>query len=388
MNIAFDAKRAYGNRTGLGNYSRGLIAALAEYYPEHAYYLMTPRVTGLFKPSGDARIIPVEPKKFPSTWFRSLWRSHWVKSDLARLNIGLYHGLSHEIPLGISKTSVKSVVTIHDLIFERFPGLYSSVDVRVYRSKFRYACENADRIIAISEQTRRDIVEFYQIAEDKIRVCYQSCDAAFGVRLSDDQLLAIRKKYQLPERFFLSVGALSERKNVLNTLKALRIARLSGLEVPLVIVGRGHEYKKLYQYAADHDLSRLTRFLSYEPGASRELNNSTDDLVALYQLSSGLIYTSIFEGFGIPILEAFNCHTPVIASNVSCMPETGADAALYVDPGSPEELAEAMRLLLTDENKVADCIEKGIRQARKFTPSRSARSVMEVYRELAPEINC
>src|SRR6185503_6123802 len=112
------------------------------------------------------------------------WRSSWVKKDLKKLKIDIYHGLSHEIPIGIHKTGIKSVVTIHDLIHERFPEQYSFVDVRIYRKKFRNACIHADKVIAISEQTKKDIIEFYKIPGNKITVCYQSCNPAFGEMVS------------------------------------------------------------------------------------------------------------------------------------------------------------------------------------------------------------
>ena len=163
MKIGFEAKRAFTNGTGLGHYSRTLISSLAKYFVEDDYYLFTPKQTNLFKIDSIENIKTIIPTHFPASIFRSAWRSSWVKKDLVKLGIDIYHGLSHEIPFGIQNTSVKSVVTMHDLIFERNPEQYNPIDVKIYRKKFKYACVNANHIIAISHQTKNDLIDFYNI---------------------------------------------------------------------------------------------------------------------------------------------------------------------------------------------------------------------------------
>ena len=242
MNIGFDAKRAYHNQTGLGHYSRTLIHSLARYYPGHEYFLFNPKASSVFQLE-EENIHEILPQTFPSTLFRSAWRSSWVKKDLKKLKIGLYHGLSHEIPIGIQKTGIRSVVTIHDLIHERFPEQYHPVDVRIYRKKFRYACQHADKVIAISKQTKKDIIEFYKIPENKITVCYQSCNPAFGEQTGDTQKKIVQIKYSLPPKFFLHVASIIERKNLMNICKAVFLLR-NELDIPLVVIGDGDKYKQ------------------------------------------------------------------------------------------------------------------------------------------------
>ena len=186
MNIGFDAKRAYHNRTGLGHYSRTLVNSLSQYYPEHQYYLFNPKPSSLFKIDGN-NIHEVLPQNFAGKLFPSAWRSSWVKKDLQRIGIDLYHGLSHEIPIGIQHTGIKSVVTIHDLVHERYPEQYNPVDIKIYTKKFRNACEHAHKVIATSRQTKEDIIEFYKTPEEKIVVCYQSCNPAFGKTISEEE---------------------------------------------------------------------------------------------------------------------------------------------------------------------------------------------------------
>src|SRR5437762_7248059 len=261
MNIGFDAKRAYYNKTGLGHYSRTLIHSLAEFYPDNEYYLFNPKKSPLFKFEED-NVHEFLPNGFPSALFTSAWRSSWVKKDIKKLRIDLYHGLSHEIPIGIRETRIKSVVTIHDLIHERFPEQYNPIDVKIYRKKFRYACEHSHRVIAISEQTKKDVIDYYKIPASKIEVCYQSCNPAFGKQVSEEEKKTIKQKYNLPGKFFLHVGSIIERKNLLNICKAVYILR-NEIQIPLVVIGDGGKYKETVKdFVKQNHLEDKVIFLS------------------------------------------------------------------------------------------------------------------------------
>lgn len=381
MNIGFDAKRAYQNSTGLGHYSRTLITSLANYYPEHEYYLFAPKLTNTFHTTSFANVHPVAPHDFPGSAFTSLWRSNWVKKDLLKNKIDIYHGLSHEIPVNISGRGIKSVVTIHDLIFERYPGQYNPFDIFIYRKKFRYACKHADKIIAISNQTKQDIIDFYKIPEEKITVCYQSCNPAFSERISETQKEAVRDLYQLPEKFYLYVGSVIERKNLLLICKALQLLDNS---LPLVVIGKGGAYKtEVKKFLAANHLEDKVIFLSEKDTALASPDfQSAKDFPAIYQQAIAMIYPSIFEGFGIPVLEAMCSRLPVITSNVSCMPETGGDAALYINPHNEKELAAAMEAIASDNHLVKKLIEKGNLHCTSFTQQKCAAAVMEVYKKI------
>jgi len=382
MNIGFDAKRAFHNQTGLGYYSRTLIHSLAKFYPEHQYYLFNPKRSSLFQ-FDEENIREIVPGHFPSTLFTSAWRSSWVKNDLKRLKIDLYHGLSHEIPIGIKKTNVKSVVTIHDLIHERYPAQYNPVDVRIYSKKFRYACQHADKIIAVSEQTKRDIIEFYKTPPEKVVVTWQSCSPSFGEILSDAQKKIIRLKYELPPKFFLYLGSIVERKNLLNICKAVFILRNEST-APLVVVGDGGKYKQqVKDFIKQNDLEKKIIFLSERSFAvSSKTFQNGEDLPAIYQTATALIYPSFFEGFGLPVLEALWSGLPVITSNVSSLPEVGGDAVYYVNPQSAEEIAEGMKKICNDDQFANDLKQKGLLQAKKFSPENCAKAVNNVYKEV------
>ena len=382
MNIGFDAKRAYHNGTGLGHYSRTLMSSLSEYYPEHEYYLFNPKSSDRFSLQGN-NIHEVRPQNFPSTLFRSAWRSSWVKKDLKKYKIDLYHGLSHEIPLGIDKTGIKSVVTIHDLVHERYPEQYNPVDVRIYSRKFRYACEHAEKVIAISEQTKKDIIDFYKTPEEKIAVCYQSCNPAFGKEVSEQEKERVKKMYGLPDKFFLYVGSIIERKNLLNICKAMFLLR-NETDIPLVAIGDGTRYKQqVKDYIMQNGLGKRVILLSENPSAkSSKPFQSAADFPAIYQSAIAMIYPSFFEGFGIPVLEALWSRLPVITSNVSCLPEAGGEGAYYVNPGSAEEIAEGMKRVYSDKELVATMKEKGWQHAQHFTQQKCAERVMNVYKSL------
>lgn len=381
MNIGFDAKRAYQNSTGLGHYSRTLISSLAEFFPENNYYLFAPKITHTFNTTGFTNIHPVSPVHFPASLFKSMWRSNWVKKDLLQQHIDIYHGLSHEIPLGIANTRVRSVVTIHDLIFERYPEQYSAIDRVIYRKKFKYACNHADKIIAISRQTKQDIVDFYKIPEEKITVCYQSCNPAFNEIISEEKKEAIRQSYNLPAAFYLYVGSVIERKNLMLVCKAMKQLNTA---LPLVVIGDGSVYKqKVKRYIGENGLTDRVIFLSENQSAkSSESYQSSVDFPAIYQMATAMIYPSIFEGFGIPVLEALCSRLPVITSDVSCLPEAGGNAALYIDPENESELAEAMYAVANDMDLRNNMIEKGISHSLNFTQQKCAEGVMNVYKTM------
>ena len=382
MNIGFDAKRAYHNGTGLGHYSRTLIRSLAEYFPQHEYFLFNPKPSELFHLNGK-NIHEVLPSNLLHKTLSSVWRSTWIKNDLEKTDIDIYHGLSNEIPLDIQKTDIRSVVTIHDVIFERFPAQYSKIDVEIYKRKFKYACDHADRVIAISEQTKKDIMEFYNTPEKKITVCYQSCNPAFGQTVSEKAKQLVKEKYSLPGQYFLYVGSIIERKNLLGICKAIYLLR-NDLTIPLVVIGDGTKYKQqVKDFIKQNGLEKQIIFLSEDPLAKVASSFlKAEDFPAIYQSAIAMIYPSFFEGFGIPVLEALWSRLPVITSNTSCLPEAGGDGAYYVDPNSSEEIAEGMKTIFADGSFTEALKEKGWQHAQNFTQQKCAANVMGVYESL------
>jgi len=378
MNIGFDAKRAYHNETGLGHYSRTLIKSLAAFYPYNNYFLYNPKAGSAYQLS-TKNVFEIKPKTIFNKFFSAAWRINGVKKGLIQNKIDLYHGLSHEIPFGLQSTGIKSVVTIHDLIHRRHPEQYNAIDVKIYDRKFRYACNHADRVIAISQQTKTDIINFYKIPAEKITVCYQSCDVIFSETVNEAEKKRVRAIHCLPDRYFLYVGSIIERKNLLAICKAMHLAG-DDMGIPLAVIGKGGKYKAVVKaYIKQFGLEKKIIFLS-EDNAAAKLNYN--DFPAIYQSAVAMIYPSFFEGFGIPVLEALWSRLPVITSNVSCLPEAGGNAAYYVNPNLPQEIADGMRKIYFDKAIAADMIEKGWQHAHLFTQQKCAEAVMEVYKSL------
>ncbi len=372
LRIGYDAKRLFNNFTGLGNYSRTLLANLAEYYPDNAYFLYSPKITKneethFFLNSALFNV------QMPGRGSGAYWRSFGIRRDLLRHKVQLFHGLSHEIPFGLEKAGIRSIVTIHDLIFERFPEHYPFIDRKIYGLKFRYACQHAGHIVAISENTKRDIIEFYGIRPEKISVIYQSCHERYMVEKSRKSFEALRRRYHLPEDYLLTVGSITARKNLTGIIRALELLPES-CRLPLVVVGRGGRYRaKVQALIQKNGMEHLVRFI----------DAGFDDLPTIYQKASVFLYPSFYEGFGIPILEALFSKTPVLTSNVSSLPEAGGPGAHLVDPHRPEEIAAGIEKILSDEAYRQELIEKGYAHAQQFRGEPLAREMMELYVKVA-----
>lgn len=369
MNIGFDAKRVFHNATGLGNYARDVLRILHRFGPEHVYFAYTPRpgripFEGIVQ--GD-RFHVRGPRGLLRRALPALWRTRGIVSDLRADGIRLFHGLSNELPLGIERSGIASAVTIHDLIFERFPELYPPIDRRIYAAKARSAVARAGVVIAISEQTKRDLVERYAVPEARIRVVYQTCHEAYRSPVPEERLRQVRARYQLPETFLLAVGTIERRKNLLLALQALE--KLP--DVPLVAVGRPTPYaEELHAFARAHRLSARVRLLS---------GVSTPDLAAMYRLATVALYPSIFEGFGLPIVEALFSGTPVVTTRGGCFGEAGGAGSAYVDPRDPEELRAVLEALLGDPGRRAAMREAGLRHAERFSEEAIAKGLFEAY---------
>jgi glycosyltransferase involved in cell wall biosynthesis len=377
MKIGFDAKRAFHNFTGLGNYSRTLIETLATYSPTDELHLFSPKQNASPRLTSILRDPSVYPH-FPTGFWRKLhpiWRSYGISKDIKASGVQIFHGLSNELPVKLP-TNVASVVTIHDLIFERYPAFYPRFDRFVYRQKFRKACQQADVVVAISEQTKRDIVDFYKIKEDKIQVIYQSCHRQFYLNEKPTiaEQNAVKIKYGLPEDFLLYVGTVNERKNLLGLVQGLH-----NLNAPinLVVVGDGGAYfDKVRDFVATHHA--LGNHIFWIPKID------FTDLPALYAASIALALPSFFEGFGIPIIEALWSGTPVITSVDSCFAEAAGDGALYINPSDNQSISEAILKICSDETLRNSLIEKGGNYVQKFHEKHIAEQWQTLYKSLLP----
>ena len=371
MRIGFDAKRAFTNFTGLGNYSRDTFRILNSFYSENDYFLYTPKATlnqRLKFLKNQSKIKIRSPKKILDKVFSAFWRTKNLIKDLKKDNLDIYHGLSHELPIGIENTNIKSIVTVHDLIYLRYPNLFSSIDLKIYDKKFRSACKRANKIIAVSQQTKKDIIDYFSISEDKIEVVYQGCNEVFKKTRNNKEL--IKNKFQLFEKYLLYVGSIEERKNLITLLKVLK-------DLPnkkLIVIGDGTRYKKkCMNFIHDNNLSNRIKILS---------GLNLNDMASIYQNAEMLIYPSIFEGFGIPILEALYSKIPVITSKGGCFIEAGGPDSIYINPLSKEDIIKAINKIDNNSEIREKMIANGLKYAENFSDQNIANNLMKVYQSL------
>lgn len=387
MNIGFDAKRAAQNRTGLGNYSRFVIRILSEKFAGNQYHLYTP------KPHRMPYLQEIPTLKhlflhFPpqGIWsrIRSLWRVWGITKDIQKDGIQIFHGLSNELPLNIGTPEqrkmkaggkgCKYIVTVHDLIFIHTPQYYHWIDRQIYNFKFRRACRCADRVIAVSEYTKQEIMHYYHTPESKIDVVYQGCDPVFSQEIEEGKLQEVKARYQLPDKFVLYVGSIEERKNLMLVAKAMaELNRRAAIHV--VAVGRRTAYvDQIQDFLKAQGIDYLFHFFHQVPYA---------DLPSFYKWASTFAYPSRIEGFGIPLLEAISSGVPAIGCTGSCLEEAGGPNSIYVNPDDAKGMADAILRTCTDEPLRQHMISEGKKYALNFSDEELSHDLMKVYENLS-----
>jgi len=369
LKIGFDGKRAANNLTGLGNYSRSLIKHLADQFPEHEYLVYAPKVKSARQIDAFFEKENIKLKLPKSGPF--LWRTLNILKDLTQDECQIFHGLSHEIPLAIQHTRIKSIVTIHDLIFLRFPQYYKLIDRKLYEWKSKSACKRADKIIAISEKTKEDIINLYGINPEKIEVIYQSCDDSFKTAFPKEKLSRIKATYKLPDKYLLNVGTIEERKNLKLAVQALKEVNE---EYKLVVIGK----QTAYFNSVEKEIEKLglkNRILFLK-------NIPFTDLPGIYQMANVFVYPSFYEGFGIPIIEALYSGVPVVAATGSCLEEAGGTNSLYVSPNDATGLAKAINQIIENPQLQKEMKEKGLEFVQKFNSSVVTEQLMNCYLSL------
>lgn len=378
MNIAFDAKRITHNRTGLGNYSRFLVKALAEYSPENNYLLLSPSVgqRELYADLLEYRSLSLRTPRSPlGKPFSSLWRNWGIGHSLSEHKIDLYHGLSNELPIGLYKSRrVGTVVTIHDLAFVRCPEFYKPADRLLYRFKYGASARNADHVIAISHATKRDVVEIFGVPEERISVVYQGCATRYA-HIAPEAEAEARRQYGLSGRYLLFVGSIEERKNLKLVVQALSL--LEDREISLVAVGKRTPYCAIVEAEA--------RRLGVRSRVQLLHGVSDNMLSGLYRGAEVFVYPSRLEGFGIPLIEALQAGTPVIGATGSCLEEAAGPDSLYTDPDDADMLASMISQLLASEELRDRLVSRGQLYIQRFSPKTIARELRGIYERVLLE---
>ena len=371
MKIGFDAKRLFMNYTGLGNYSRILVSNLQKYFPDNQYFLYTPKAirnkdTEQFFDSSKFTI------RENNAIFSSYWRSFSIVKDLKKDNIDVFHGLSAELPFGIHRSGIKSVVTIHDLIFKFVKEDYKLPDRIIYDLKTGYACKRADKIFTISQFTKKDLIRIYEVNPENISVIYLPVSGIFTKKYSADDLIDTKNKFNLPDRFFLYVGSVIKRKNLRIIIEAMRTIDHEEL-IPLVVVGNGKKYlNEIRQLVKKYSLDNKVIFL-------KDINNQ--DLPKIYQLSDFFVFPSYYEGFGLPVLEAIQSGKPVLASDNTSLVEVADNCGYFQAFDNIDAWAGSIKKMIY-EDTFPDFEKNRNNHLQKFEPETITTEVMKEYENL------
>lgn len=376
MKIGFDAKRLFRNYTGLGNYSRTLVGNLGRWSADNQYYLLAEREE---RNEETQEFIDGKYSVITPTRGRKTWRSWGCVKDIKRYKLDIYHGLSHDLPFGIEKSGVRSVVTIHDVCYKTFPSMFPLIERLIYGVKYKHSLRCADRVIAISESTKRDLERYFPwVDPQKIEVVYQALNPVFYEPADVNSARRVVEQYGVHGDFVLYVGSINSRKNLLGVLQSYARVR-SSVRLPLVVVGNGSGayFKRCFDAVEALGLSDEVVHI--------ENLSSMSVLRDFYTLARFMVYPSFYEGFGLPVAEAQLCGCPVITSSVSSLPEAGGPHAVYVDPSDIEALSTAMERFLGMSNSEREELgARGCKWVRaQFDAQKLTRQVVDLYLQIS-----
>ncbi len=368
MKIGFDAKRIFNNFSGLGNYSREVLRLNLDNSKISNIKLFNSKFNKDFNLVSHNKLEIINPK---FNFLNFFWRSFYLPFLIKKNDLDIYHGLTNEIPFFIKNSKTKYIVTIHDLIFLKCHKDYNFLDRLIYKFKTKISCKNADLIIAISKKTKADLVSYYNIKPSKIKIIYQTCDPIFKKKFEFHYIKNIVRKYDLPVKFLLYVGKISERKNLITVIKS--IIKLKNEK--LVIIGQSDKkyLKKCIKLIEDKKLTNRIKFLNIK---------SKKELAVIYQLSKVLIYVSYFEGFGLPIIEGINSKIPIIASNTDEIKEAGGKSIFYVNPGSVDEIRDKIKYINNNPILIQNQINCSTNFIKKFSEEIIQNQIYNTYKSL------
>ena len=368
MRIAINTLAMKRELYGVGNYIKNLVWSLAGIDRENEYVLFASAENAChLQGLGENFSIEFAPS---NRTLRLPWEQSVLPLRLKQKRIDVCHGATFVTPL---LKTCGHVVSIHDMTFHLTPERHSLLKRAYFRAMIPQMARRSERVIAISESTKRDLVSLLEIKEEKICVTHLGVDKRFRPVTDEQELTRVRQKYKLSPKYILYVGLIEPRKNVETLVDAYHADSLH-TEFELVLAGNlGWGYRPLLKKVANSHVRNRIRMPGYVADA---------DLPALFSMAATFVYPSVYEGFGLPVLEAMACGAPVITSQVSSLPEVAGDAAILVDPTDPKSLASALQKALADEHLRKSLSERGIQRAQLFTWEKTAQKTLGVYKDM------
>jgi glycosyltransferase involved in cell wall biosynthesis len=370
--IGIDYTPAYEQGGGIGRLVRDLAAALARLDTETDYRMFVSGASLEQLPPQLAPNFRWKPTRISPGWFARIWHRARLPLPIEAFigEVDLFHATDFVLPPTRSKT--RTILTVHDLSFVRVPDAASPSLKRYLDEVVPHSVNKAQHIIADSQATKEDLILLYGVKEEKITVLLSGIQSRYAPVLSTPVTLTMRSKYKIGNSPYLfTIGTIQPRKNYSRVIRALKLLRDTGYDLQLVIAGgKGWLEDEMYKTLDEtklHDAVHLIGFAADE------------DIPALYSGAEAVVFPSLYEGFGFPVLEGMACGTPVITSNVSSLPEVAGDAAIMLDPYDVEAIADAIRRVLEDSELRASMIERGFAQAAKFTWENSAKQLHQIY---------
>ncbi|MEK6921881.1 MAG: glycosyltransferase [Nanoarchaeota archaeon] len=373
LTIGINARYLQRSLSGIERYSIELISSLNTINTKNDYLLFLNKDAPLPKlPQNDhcKSIISAFPTK--QRFLRLLWEHVYLFYEIKKYNVSVFHGPAFFVPI-LKPKNCKYVITVHDITFVKYPQAFTLGTRLYYTLLFPRSLHLADAIITDSESTKKDIIQEYKINSDKIHTIYLGVSDGFLKKYTNQKVEEIKKKYRLSDKFFLFTGVLSPRKNIHTTLEAFHYLKKEEeyKDYKFLIIGRkGWLYRDIFTKVAQLHLEDAVSFIEYV---------SEEELPLFYTLAEIYLFPSLYEGFGLPILEAMASGCPVITSNVSSMPEVASDAALLINPTSVEELIAAIKQITTNKQLRANLQKKGYEQVKKFSWKKTAEQTAAIY---------
>lgn len=379
MRIGIDVTSAVVQGGGIGRYTRELMRAVVREEKRHHYAFFSakpPAVLPVPQPLPKGAHITYHPAPLDERWLYRCWYRlrlplpvQWVTGDL-----DLFH--SPDFVLPPVRGHIPTLLTVHDLSFAHYPHVFTPALIKYLNTVVPWSVARATHILADSEATKRDLMAVWHVPEAKITVLYSGVDVRFRPVESPQEITAVRAKYDLGERpYLVSVGTVQPRKNYQMLIRAFTPLAAELPHNLYIAGGKGWLYEEMLAEIERQGLNGRVRFIGFVDDA---------DLPALYSGASLFAFPSLYEGFGLPLLEAMGCGVPVLTSNASSLPEVAGEAAVQLSPHDEAAWTAALRTLLQDPGQRTHLVAAGFRQARQFTWQKSAQKLLQVYKRLLP----